>query len=483
GNRKPETGNRKPETGNRKPETGNRKPETGNRKPAFGLSGEWLVHDGKVIPSVIALSHDEQLARLREDCPEALPAAIVVGDPVADQLVAAAPFRETYRTALGLLPGQRLLVVSSTWGTESTLGAPDSGLLRRIFSELPADEWKVLVALHPNAWFGHSPWQWENWLGPYLDSGLILPAPETEVWKAALCAADAVIGDHGSLTMYAVHLGIPTLLGAFADAKVAAPSPMERLGEALPRVSASRPLRAQLETVAAEQPGDADIAALGRTVTSRPGEAAALLRRLFYARMELPEPACPATTRAVPVPSGVRADRQLPYVLPAFVTVETVTPGRDASPSQPEVLLRRYPAALQHGTPHHLAGAHLCADPDMPDVRWPRAADVLLVPLGRFPSPGAGDPAPLAYADLAGRFPGCLMVAVEEPGHGCLLLLPDGRRLRARWRDRPQWADFAAAASAVHGCAAEGSAAMPAPAIRVRAGGSLPGGLLDIAVV
>src|ERR1700733_14060854 len=77
GNRKPETGNRKPETGNRKPETGNRKPETGNRKPVFGLSADWLMEGGRLVPAAIVLSHHEQLDRLRDSAPEAAAVAVL----------------------------------------------------------------------------------------------------------------------------------------------------------------------------------------------------------------------------------------------------------------------------------------------------------------------------------------------------------------------------------------------------------------------
>jgi hypothetical protein len=109
-----------------------------------------------------------------------------------DQLKAGLAFRPAYRRALGLLPGQRLFVVSSTWGQGSVLGSPQADVLRRALAELPADEFRVLAAVHPNAWYGHGAWQIHSWLAPLIDAGLMLPRPETEVWKAALRATVSI---------------------------------------------------------------------------------------------------------------------------------------------------------------------------------------------------------------------------------------------------------------------------------------------------
>ncbi|MFI7639906.1 hypothetical protein [Nonomuraea sp. NPDC049400] len=62
-----------------------------------GLARRQLVHEGRVVPAAIALSHDEQLTRLARDCPEAVPRAVVTGDPVFDRMVANAERRDRYR--------------------------------------------------------------------------------------------------------------------------------------------------------------------------------------------------------------------------------------------------------------------------------------------------------------------------------------------------------------------------------------------------
>ncbi|MEU3525836.1 hypothetical protein AB0E62_18540 [Streptomyces sp. NPDC038707] len=456
-----------------------REPQAGGRKPgAFGLTAEWLVHEGRVVPAAIVLSHDEQLRRLADGCPEAVPRAVVAGDPCLDQLQAGLPFRAAYRRALGLLPGQRLVVVSSTWGRDSVLGTPGAEVLRRALAELPADEFRVLAALHPNAWYGHGAWQMHHWLAPLTGSGMLLPAPETEIWKAALCAADFLVGDHGSLTLYGTALGIPGVFGAFDDSAVAPGSPMHRLGRLLPRLSRAVPLLPQLLRAARTQPDDSELAALRRSVTSVPGESARRLRRLFYTWLKLPEPARPAATRAIPVPVPGAAAPRLPQLPAALVTATVAEEGEPDGGLT--IRVRRFPAAAQRVQRRHLVGAHLAADPDDPDPRWPRSADVLLVPAerGLLPDDVSG-------SHLARRFPGHALVAVEETGHGCTARFADGARLRARWTACPAWASFAVAASAAHAWVRSGTVPLR-PGIRacvtVLAGDHPEAGLVEFTV-
>ncbi|MEU6479877.1 hypothetical protein ABZ858_23915 [Streptomyces sp. NPDC047017] len=440
------------------------------------------MHEGRLIPSAVVLSHKEQLGRLADGCPQALPVAHVAGDPCLDQLHAGLAFRDTYRQAFGLLPGQRLVVVSSTWGRGSVLGSPSADVLRRTLAELPAEEFRVLAAVHPNAWYGHGSWQMHSWLAPLLDAGLVLPTPETETWKAALCAADFLIGDHGSLTMYGCALGIPCVIGAFQESVVAPGSPMRRLGELLPRLTSAQPLPDQLARARDDQSHDPELTSLRRSVTSEPGRSAALLRRLFYSWLDLPEPAHPAATRPIPVPARpARPGHRLPQ-LPAMLVATTV----DDSGQEPIVSVRRFPGALQRPHARHLGGAHLAADPDDPDPRWPRSADVLLLPRERCPRPGA-----VKWSEFTARFPGCGLLAWEEADEGCGVLLADGTWLQARWIDRPPWASFSVAASAVHAwtqrCGARRSRPAPSPypypapsRLQVRAGEHLGPGLLEL---
>jgi hypothetical protein len=168
---------------------------------AHGTERQQLVYHGRVVPAAILLAHRDRLAQLRRSCPEAVPAAIIAGDPCHDRLVASLPRREAYRRALQVPGGQKLVLVTSTWGSRSLLGqAP--GILAGLLAQLPADRYRIAASLHPDAWYWHGPWQIRAWTEECLRSGMTL-LPATEGWRSALAAADLVIGDHGSVTFYA----------------------------------------------------------------------------------------------------------------------------------------------------------------------------------------------------------------------------------------------------------------------------------------
>ncbi|MEV0412616.1 hypothetical protein AB0I68_17875 [Streptomyces sp. NPDC050448] len=283
---------------------------------------------------------------------------------------------------------------------------------------MPYDEYRVLAAVHPNAWYGHGGWQIRNWLEPCLRAGLMLPPPAGETWKAAICAADAFLGDHGSLSLYAAARGLPGLLASFGADTVAPGSPMAWLGERLPRLDPVRPLAAQLAEAVA-------LPSAAARITSRPGRSLALLRHLCYRHLALPEPQFPCVPRpvAVPEPSPPRSP-----VGPALYVDTRVTGW--------EVAVRRYPAEPQRGAAAHLgADVHVVADAAEPDPRLRGLADVLVA------RPGADPVAVFA------RNPGCALVA----GPGPRLLLRGGREFGV-----PAGVDPALAGSALLALLGEG---------------------------
>lgn len=243
-------------------------PDTGHLSsppPVFGASPEWLLKDGVPIADALVLSHPEQLDRLRAACPEAAGTAVLAGDPCFDRMLAARPYRERFRRALGVRRGQRLVVLNSTWNPDSLFGdSSDNGdgegsgdgdalplLLPRLTAELPADEYRLVAILHPNIWHGHGPGQIRAWLDRARRGGLTLIDP-LEGWRQALIAADAVIGDHGSVTYYAAALGTPVLLGAAPLSGLDEKAPLADFVQTAPRLVPHASPRAQLETLFAE---------------------------------------------------------------------------------------------------------------------------------------------------------------------------------------------------------------------------------------
>ncbi|WP_173070729.1 hypothetical protein [Phytohabitans houttuyneae] len=88
-----------------------------------GLGAPWLTWYGRLLPAVLAVSHDQVLPVLSSQCPEALSVATVVGDLCLDRLASSRPNREMYRQALAVPDGRRLVAISSTWGRSRSWAA------------------------------------------------------------------------------------------------------------------------------------------------------------------------------------------------------------------------------------------------------------------------------------------------------------------------------------------------------------------------
>ncbi|WP_410595522.1 hypothetical protein [Amycolatopsis sp. lyj-23] len=287
--------------------------------------------------------------------------------------------------------------MSSTWGPRSLFGRfPD--LIARLLAELDLEENLVCAALHPNIWFAHGPAQIRLWLGDCLRAGLHL-VPPVRGWQQALLAADVVVGDHGAVTGYAAAMGMPTLLATFPEDDVVAQSAIGALGRTAPRLDQHAPLAPQLRHVAASPQTVRDL------VTSTPGESAVLLRRTFYALMDLPEPA------AAPLLPAYRASdlRPLREDVRAWWAVTEIVDDRS-------VRAGRWPADVTatHGGPPESGDGYLVVAYDHPRRDLYALAAVVLVP-----EAGA------APAEVFATHPVCHLV-IQRQGGACRVTVRDG---------------------------------------------------------
>ncbi|MBC7272126.1 MAG: hypothetical protein H5T76_26030 [Streptomyces sp.] len=269
----------------------------------YGLSRQRLVRDGAVVPEVIVLAHHEELTRLGRECPEALPVAEVVGDPCFDRIAASLPSRALYRESLGTRAGQRLVLACSTWGPDSLLGQGWE-VLERLVGELPRDEFRVAALLHPHVWNAHGDWQVRAWLAGLARSGLTLVSPDGD-WTGAVVAADYIVGDHGSVTLYGAMTGVPVLMAGRPDADVDPGSPLAELMSFAPRLRPDRPLRSQLRrSSAAWRPHRYERVAA--RISSEPGRFSRKMRALLYRKLRLRPPSTRPTTEPARLPQTVR---------------------------------------------------------------------------------------------------------------------------------------------------------------------------------
>ncbi|MFI9586573.1 hypothetical protein ACIHCQ_33160 [Streptomyces sp. NPDC052236] len=447
------------------------------------MSPEWLLQDGRPLAADTVLSHPEQLQRLTSSCPEAAPTAVLAGDPCYDRILAALPQRDRFRRALGVGPGQRLIVVSSTWSPRSLFG-DDNGeteagagrgdllpwLLPRLATELPADEYRTVAVLHPNIWHGHGPGQVRAWLDSAQRAGLSL-VPPLEGWRQALIAADCVLGDHSSVTYYAASIGVPVLLGAFPAEALDPLSPVAALGRTAPKLLRRGSLRAQVDqAMAAHEHGR--YAGLAEQTSSSPGESATLLRRLFYGLIGIAEPdGRPALLAPLALP---------PYE-PARRTVPIRVLTRVVSADPPEVVVvRRAQADFEteqtaggEDEYEYAAAAHTAVDEEAREAGRLRIADVV-VRRADEDDPRIGPPGAWTSEALA-QYPYCGLTAYIDGPDRCVVRTREGDLVRltavAGPDGRPDLCDPAVYASALYAWTGSGKSLLEAgPEITVWTG-------------
>lgn len=270
---------------------------TGSLRAPAGLSPKELVHEGMVFPTVIGLSHEKQLARLAQSCPQAIPNARVVGDPTFDRLRASLRRREQYRAHLKVPADRCLLLASSTWNRHSLLGRHRK-LIHRLVARLPMDRYQIAVVLHHNIWAGHSEYELRSMLRDALDSGVLIIQPTS--WQGALLAADAVIGDHGSVSFYGAALGLPYLRASDGRAELDPTSPAAAFSAAAIPLDIDGNLGEQLEM--ARTAGQRLITITDQTL-GRPDQSWNILYHLCYELMCLDPPT--PSVRMLPVANPV----------------------------------------------------------------------------------------------------------------------------------------------------------------------------------
>ncbi|MFJ2886385.1 hypothetical protein ACIO53_10145 [Streptomyces sp. NPDC087305] len=274
---------------------------TGPHKGVAGLRRQDLAPGGR-LPAAVAVPHQAELSVLERYCPEALPLAHVVGDPVHDRIAASLPLRNAYRQALGLADDQKLVVVASTWGARSSFGRFEA-LLPRLMAELPVGRYRSVILVHPNVWSGHGSWQVRAWLARCARLGVALLAPEAD-WRPLLIAADHIIGDHGSVTLYGTLTKAPILLASSPEREINPFSPAAALALTAPALSPTHPLIAQLDYASSEYRSE-EYARIAARITSEPGRFNRNMRRLMYRLLGLGQPAHEPETVPVPDPPAL----------------------------------------------------------------------------------------------------------------------------------------------------------------------------------
>ncbi|WP_405801640.1 hypothetical protein [Streptomyces sp. NBC_01506] len=268
-----------------------------------GLRRQDVLPGGR-LPAAVVVPHLAELRELARECPEVLPLAHVAGDPVHDRIMASLPLRAAYRRALGIAEEEKLVVAVSTWGALSAFGRFDA-LLPRLIGELPSPRYRTALLVHPNVWAGHGAYQVRAWLARCAQLGMALVPPEAD-WRSVLIAADWIIGDHGSVTVYGTLTGAPMLLAASPEQEINPSSPAAALAALAPTLSPTHPLVDQLDYAAREYRPE-EYAAIASRISSEPGRFNRNMRRLMYGLLRMGQPAHEPMTVPLPQPPPLLA--------------------------------------------------------------------------------------------------------------------------------------------------------------------------------
>ena len=376
-----------------------------------GLAPSQLVREGRVIAQVIGLEHEDQRARLAAYCPEAAPFGVVLGDPTRDRMALGERLRGVYRDALEVPERCSLIILSSTWGPGSLLAShPD--LPARLAAALPFDEYRLAAIVHPNAAARMGSWEVGRLLMRARRFGLRLIQPDR--WEGAALAADLVIGDHGSVSLYAAAAGIRVLFGAYDRAQIVPGSPMAELAARIPRLDPRADLASQVKAgLAQDTQGDAYRQA--REAFGVVGRSLEVTEQVAYRLLGLSLPPRMPGRRA-PEPVRRAGDARASHL---------VLVGRDPS-GQAELSVRRFAPGVD---PELLVGyeteevcRHLAAGEAELDMTVRENAEVLVLGPADQDFELTGE----ALAAVLKREAGCLRLAMAVTGPGRCLAVGHG---------------------------------------------------------
>jgi hypothetical protein len=242
--------------------------------------------------TIVAVTHPSQARFWSRESAE----IFVAGDPCLDALLASASHRDEYRRAFNVQANQRLVLVSSTWGSGSLLHR-EPHLFASVASELPASRYRIGAVLHPNIWSMYGDWQLRVWFREALRLGMML-IPPRGAWRAAVVAADFLLGDHGSVSWYAHAIGLPVMLAATGGSEVVPGTAAADLVARAPLWRAGPALLAEIERSARTEPPnvDADVAMQGCALQR--------YREVIYQRLHLQAPTGHVQAVSVDMPTG-----------------------------------------------------------------------------------------------------------------------------------------------------------------------------------
>lgn len=266
---------------------------------------KWALWDGTPKYTLMLEASHAVRRRAVAACPPLADRITVAGDMHADRLLAADRDRDAHRAALGIAPGERAVLITSTFGPNGLLARHGLALADEL---LATPGTRALLTVHPHVWAGRHDHRASlaAQLAPRAQRGLITCSPGQD-WTPFLAAADIAVIDHSSIGLYYALLGRPALAVPVPDSAVNPAAPVAILRALSPALTRPGHLAADISAAAARF-DPARTTRLRRDLLSYRGQADARTRaalyRLLGRRAPGPQPPAAASSAAITASSG-----------------------------------------------------------------------------------------------------------------------------------------------------------------------------------
>lgn len=214
-------------------------------------------------------------------------AAVAVGDPHNDKMLALAERRDEIREQLGIKPKDKVVLVCSAWSPKGLYKTMGDAILtegRKLLGDF-----HIILNCHPHLYRPEKDGGriWGEYIRTQKPYGFLVREPD-EDWMPYMVACDVLLTDYSSLALHGILLGRPAVYIPIPDDFLVPGALVWRYRELSPTLKPDASnLRECLYQALNDYPVD-KLRELAGDVNSYPGECAQRMRKELYAVLKLP---------------------------------------------------------------------------------------------------------------------------------------------------------------------------------------------------
>lgn len=259
-----------------------------------------MWHWGRpLFTSIFEASAKERDRAIAAD-PSLAPHVCLVGDLRSDRMLEMRARREQIRSEMGFSDSDKVVLIQSTWGSQSIMERCGRELFDEVIRLLNEGKYRFIASTHPHHWQGPRTAQhpWGKYLAELERPGLVVIKPGDD-WARFMVASDLAVTDNTSLSATYCQLHKPLVFIVMPDNTIPAGSTVHQLYCISPHLNSPAELQRGLDQVLQSYPYDR-LRQIAYETNSLPGEAAGRIRRELYRLLELDDAACSATDSEQP---------------------------------------------------------------------------------------------------------------------------------------------------------------------------------------